>query len=59
LACLNRNHWTDLLDARVVIGDFKDDHNRRHGPSALGYLTPAEYPAACRHPHHPVACDIN
>jgi hypothetical protein len=21
--CLNRNHWTSLLEARVVIGDFK------------------------------------
>ncbi|MFI6954603.1 integrase core domain-containing protein [Nocardia sp. NPDC050408] len=24
--CLNRNHWTSLPEARVVIGDFK--HNR-------------------------------
>ena len=23
--CLNRNHWTNLLAARVVIGDFKHD----------------------------------
>ena len=38
--CLNRNHWTSLLEARVVIEDFKDDHNHRH--SSLGYLTPAE-----------------
>jgi putative transposase len=56
--CLNRNHWSTLLEARVVIGDFKDEHNhRRH--SALGYLTPAEYAAACRHTHTPVACEIN
>ncbi|WP_373279255.1 IS3 family transposase [Skermania pinensis] len=48
--CLNRNHWTSLLEARVVIGDFKHDHNTHH--SALGYRTPAEYAAACRaHPH--------
>ena len=57
--CLNRNHWTTLLEARVVIGDFKHEHNRRHRHSALGYLTPAEYAAACRHTHHPVACAIN
>ncbi|MFF7939812.1 IS3 family transposase [Nocardia gamkensis] len=57
--CLNRNHWTGLLKARVVIGDFKDDHNRRHRHSALGYLTPAEYAARCSHTHHPVACGIN
>ncbi|MFI6369138.1 IS3 family transposase, partial [Nocardia sp. NPDC050630] len=45
--------------ARVVIGDFKLEHNRRHRHSALGYLTPAEYAARCGHTHHPVACDIN
>jgi putative transposase len=22
--CLNRTHWTNLLEARVVIGDFKE-----------------------------------
>ena len=55
--CLNRNHWNNVLEARVVIGDFK--HNHRHRHSALGYLTPAEYAAVCRHTHHPVACEIN
>jgi transposase InsO family protein len=57
--CLNRNHWTTLLEARVVIGDFKHEHNHQHRHSALGYLTPAEYAAGCSHSHHPVACDIN
>jgi putative transposase len=57
--CLNRNHWTNLLEAQVVIGDFKHEHNHRHRHSALGYRTPAEYAAACRHTHHPVACEIN
>lgn len=57
--CLNRNHWTSLLEARVVIGDFKDEHNKRHRHSALGYLTPAEYAARCSHTHHPMACSIN
>ena len=57
--CLNRNHWTNLREARVVIGDFKEEHNRRHRHSALGYLTPVEYAARCRHAHHPVTCDIN
>jgi putative transposase len=28
--CLNRNHWNTLLEARVVIGDFKPEHNHRH-----------------------------
>ncbi|SHY28563.1 transposase [Mycobacteroides abscessus subsp. abscessus] len=57
--CLNRNHWNTLLEARVVIGDFKHDHNHRHRHSALGYMTPAEYAAACRHTHTPMACQIN
>jgi putative transposase len=47
--CLNRNHRTTLREARVGIGDFKRDHNRRHRHSALGCLTPAEYAAVCRH----------
>ena len=49
--CLNRNHWNTLFEARVVIGDFKHEHNHRHRHSALGYQTPAEYAAACRHTH--------
>ena len=28
--CLNRNHWNSLFEARVVIGDFKHEHNHRH-----------------------------
>lgn len=57
--CLNRNCWPTLLEARVVIEDFKDDHNHRHRHSALGYKTPAEYAAGCTHRHHPVGCEIN
>lgn len=57
--CLNRNHWTSLLEARVVIGDFKADHNQRHRHTALGYRTPAEYVAACTCTHHPGACATN
>jgi putative transposase len=57
--CLNRNHWNSLFEARVVIGDFKEENNYRHRHSALGYRTPARYAAACRHTHTPVACEIN
>ncbi|WP_397517719.1 integrase core domain-containing protein [Rhodococcus oxybenzonivorans] len=46
--CLNRNHWTSLLEARVVIEDFTGDHNHRHRPSSLGYLTPAWGPSRLR-----------
>jgi putative transposase len=40
--CLNRNHWNTMFEARVVISDFKDEHNQSHRHSALGYRTPAE-----------------
>lgn len=56
---LNRNHWTCLLEARVAIADYKEDHNTRHRHSSLGYLTPDEYAAQCRHTHTPVACEID
>lgn len=45
--CLNRNCWPTLLEARVVIEDFKDDHNHQHRHSALGYQTrPSTLPDA-------------
>jgi transposase InsO family protein len=56
--CLNRNHWNTLFEARVVIGDFKEEHNHRHRHSALSYRTPAEYAAACRCTRTQVACEI-
>jgi putative transposase len=56
---LNRNHWTNMLEARVIISDFKHEHNHRHRHSALGYLTPVEFAAECGHTHHPLACEIN
>ncbi len=55
--CLNRNHWNTLFEARVVIGDFKDEHNHRHRHSALGYRTPAEYAAAAATPTTPWPAD--
>ena len=56
--CLKRNHWGTLLEARVVIGDLKDEHNHRHRHSAVGYRTPAEYAAVCRRTPTPMACSI-
>lgn len=49
---LNRNHWTILLGARVVI---KYERNTGLVNSGLGYLTPIECAAQCGHRHHPVA----
>ena len=54
-----RQRWLDrpsyrleLLEGRVVIGDFKEEHNHRHRRhSALGYRTPAEYCGLQVHPH--------
>ncbi|MEU6192032.1 transposase [Nocardia sp. NPDC047038] len=57
--CLNRHHWTSLLEARMAVGDFKADHNLRHRHSALGYRMPAECVAAYTDIHHPVDCSIN
>jgi ABC-type nickel/cobalt efflux system permease component RcnA len=41
-----------------IFAAMKHEHNHRHRRSALGYRTPAEYAAACRHTHTPVACEI-
>ncbi|MET9030941.1 integrase core domain-containing protein [Nocardia sp. NPDC004168] len=49
--CFNRNHWTSLLEAHIVIADYKTEHNQRHRHSAPGYLIPGEYAAACTHTH--------
>ncbi|AMY18493.1 hypothetical protein A3Q40_01098 [Rhodococcus sp. PBTS 1] len=49
----NSNHWISLLVARVVIEDFKDDHNKRNRHSSLVYLAPAEYAARCTHTRQP------
>jgi transposase InsO family protein len=47
--CLNINVFWSLTHARVVIGDWKHDYNRHRPHSALGYLPPAVYAAACTH----------
>lgn len=41
--CLNLNQFHSLLEARVVIKDWKHDYNQYHRHSSLGYLTPNEY----------------
>ena len=47
--CLNINVFWSLAQARVVIGDWKDEYNWHRRHSALGYLSPARYAAACIH----------
>ncbi|WP_394855226.1 integrase core domain-containing protein [Rhodococcus aetherivorans] len=46
--CLNRNYWPTLLEARVVIEDFKDDHNHRHRHSALRNVSRGLSPVGVR-----------
>ena len=36
-----------LAEARVVIGDWQEDYNRRRPHSALGMKTPAAFAAQC------------
>ena len=47
--CLNINTFWSLTQARVVIGDWKDDYNQRRRHSSLGYQAPAVYAAGCTH----------
>jgi putative transposase len=47
--CLNINLFWSLTQARVVIGDWKDEYNHHRRHSALAYQTPAGYAAACTH----------
>ncbi|KJF19308.1 hypothetical protein SZ00_06235 (plasmid) [Rhodococcus sp. AD45] len=43
------NEFHSLLEARVVIEDWKEDYNNRHRHSSLEYQTPNEYAASCIH----------
>ncbi|WP_425301179.1 integrase core domain-containing protein [Nocardia neocaledoniensis] len=56
---LNHNRWTSLLEARIVIGDFKGRAQPQASAFGAGLSPPAEYAARCSHTHHPVACNIN
>ena len=41
--CLNREQLHTLTEARVVIGDYRQEYNRHRPHSRLGYLSPANY----------------
>jgi putative transposase len=58
--CLNRNHWTNLLEARVVIGDFKDEHNHRP-PLGAGLPHPGRvrYPTQAHPPPRGLRNQLN
>lgn len=41
--CLNREQLHTLTEARVVIGDYREEYNKLRPHSRLGYLSPANY----------------
>ncbi len=45
--CLNMNSFDHIYEARTIISDWKEDYNKYHRHSKLGYLTPNEYAAKC------------
>ncbi len=50
--CLNLNHFRTILEAQVVITDWRQEYNHDRPHSSLQYLTPASYAANCTHQHH-------
>jgi hypothetical protein len=38
--------FADLLEAKVLIEDYRDHYNHQRPHSALGYLSPAQFVAA-------------
>ena len=47
--CLNLNHFRTVLEAHVVIGDWREEYNHVRPHSSLSYLTPAGYAETCTH----------
>ncbi len=45
---LDRELLTSLIEAKVVVEEYRQHYNRRRPHSAIGYKTPAEYAELCR-----------
>ena len=45
---LDRELFTSLIEAKLVVEEYRQHYNRRRPHSALGYKTPAEYAELCR-----------
>ena len=43
---LKREVFADLLEAKVLVEDYRDHYNHHRPHSALGYRTPAEFALA-------------
>jgi putative transposase len=50
---LNITEFGSVTEARVVIGDWRNEYNTWRPHGSLGGLTPAEYAAQCTHQHRP------
>ncbi len=45
---MDRELFTSLIEAKVVVEEYRQHYNRRRPHSALGYKTPAEFAELCR-----------
>jgi putative transposase len=45
---LKREEFASLLEAKVLVEEYREHYNRRRPHSALGYRTPSEFAATCR-----------
>jgi len=43
--CLSQHYFASLIDARVVLGGWREEYNNRRPHGSLGQRTPAEYRA--------------
>jgi len=50
---LNITEFGSLIEARILIEDWRNEYNTWRPHSSLGGLTPAEYAAQCEHQHQP------
>lgn len=45
---LKREEFASLLEAKVLVEEYREHYNRRRPHSALGYRTPLKFATACR-----------
>ena len=44
---LNAEEFTSLLEAKVLVEEYRKHYNERRPHSSLGYRTPAEFAVSC------------
>ena len=45
---LKREAFTNLLEAKVLVEEYRNHYNRERPHSSLEYRTPAEFAASCK-----------